>query len=263
MHVGASSDQKAAQAIATPPPTPPKRGCPCKSAAVGPAHPTAPEAAVPLPSSARRLPGPHFRRAACLAAMALQMAARRGRPVRVLVDMDGVLADFEAGLLRGFRRSFPREPYVPLQERRGFLACEQYRALRPDLAVGRWGGARRHGAALERGAPTPQDTWERGDLPLGQDCLCSMSSDTFLFKINKALTSESTVHLRTRQSGGVLTPEQSPLPETLIWGPKRPRNFTLRVLAGAGEVCWDQSQDRNTVSFRTKWPVCMKPQAFS
>ncbi|TKC53524.1 hypothetical protein EI555_014980 [Monodon monoceros] len=66
--------------------------------------------------------------------MAMQMAARRGRPVRVLVDMDGVLADFEAGLLRGFRRSFPREPHVPLQERRGFLACEQYRALRPDLA---------------------------------------------------------------------------------------------------------------------------------
>ncbi|XP_007454422.1 PREDICTED: 5'(3')-deoxyribonucleotidase, cytosolic type [Lipotes vexillifer] len=66
--------------------------------------------------------------------MAMQMAPRRGRPVRVLVDMDGVLADFEAGLLRGFRRSFPQEPHVPLQERRGFLACEQYRALRPDLA---------------------------------------------------------------------------------------------------------------------------------
>ncbi|XP_014644729.1 PREDICTED: 5'(3')-deoxyribonucleotidase, cytosolic type [Ceratotherium simum simum] len=48
--------------------------------------------------------------------------------------MDGVLADFEAGLLRGFRRRFPGEPHVPLDERRGFLACEQYRALRPDLA---------------------------------------------------------------------------------------------------------------------------------
>ncbi|XP_075846182.1 5'(3')-deoxyribonucleotidase, cytosolic type isoform X3 [Microtus pennsylvanicus] len=60
------------------------------------------------------------------------MEARR--PVRVLVDMDGVLADFESGLLQGFRRRFPGEPHVPLEQRRGFLASEQYRALRPDLA---------------------------------------------------------------------------------------------------------------------------------
>lgn len=73
--------------------------------------------------------------------MAMAAAARRARPVRVLVDMDGVLADFEGGLLRTFRRRFPEEPHVPLEERRGFFAREQYRALRPDLAV-RVGGGR-------------------------------------------------------------------------------------------------------------------------
>ncbi|MXQ87056.1 hypothetical protein E5288_WYG007697 [Bos mutus] len=64
----------------------------------------------------------------------MRTPAGRARPVRVLVDMDGVLADFEAGLLRGFLQRFPGEPHVPLEERRGFFANEQYRALRPDLA---------------------------------------------------------------------------------------------------------------------------------
>lgn len=62
------------------------------------------------------------------------MAVRR--PVRVLVDMDGVLADFESALLKGFLRRFPGDPHVPLEQRRGFLANEQYGSLRPDLAVG-------------------------------------------------------------------------------------------------------------------------------
>lgn len=85
------------------------------------------------------------------------MAARRARlarPVRVLVDMDGVLADFEAGLLRGFQRRFPGEPHVPLEERRGFFAQEQYRALRPDLAVGSGGDGRSAGCPGS-GAPNP------------------------------------------------------------------------------------------------------------
>uniref|UniRef100_A0A8C0ZA25 NT5C protein n=1 Tax=Cyanistes caeruleus TaxID=156563 RepID=A0A8C0ZA25_CYACU len=56
-------------------------------------------------------------------------------PLRVLVDMDGVLADFEGAVLREFRSRFPAEPRVELEERRGFSVREQYRSLREDLAV--------------------------------------------------------------------------------------------------------------------------------
>ncbi|NWU64403.1 NT5C protein, partial [Pterocles burchelli] len=62
-------------------------------------------------------------------------SAGRGRPLRVLVDMDGVLADFEGAVLRGFRGRFPSEPRVELEERRGFSVREQYRGLREDLGA--------------------------------------------------------------------------------------------------------------------------------
>ncbi|XP_014807939.1 PREDICTED: 5'(3')-deoxyribonucleotidase, cytosolic type isoform X2 [Calidris pugnax] len=41
-------------------------------------------------------------------------------PLRVLVDMDGVLADFEGAVLRRFVSRFPGEPRVELADRRGF-----------------------------------------------------------------------------------------------------------------------------------------------
>ncbi|XP_004776635.2 5'(3')-deoxyribonucleotidase, mitochondrial isoform X1 [Mustela nigripes] len=57
-----------------------------------------------------------------------------GRALRVLVDMDGVLADFEGGFLRKFRARFPDQPFIALEDRRGFWLSEQYGRLQPGLS---------------------------------------------------------------------------------------------------------------------------------
>lgn len=44
----------------------------------------------------------------------------------ILVDMDGVLANFEKGLLDEFRRRCPNKLYIPLNERTTFHARDQY-----------------------------------------------------------------------------------------------------------------------------------------
>jgi 5'-nucleotidase len=44
----------------------------------------------------------------------------------VLVDQDGVLADFEQGLLDEFRARHPGAPFVALADRQGFYTREQY-----------------------------------------------------------------------------------------------------------------------------------------
>lgn len=44
----------------------------------------------------------------------------------VLVDQDGVLADFEQGLLDAFRARHPGAPFIALADRRKFYAREQY-----------------------------------------------------------------------------------------------------------------------------------------
>lgn len=62
------------------------------------------------------------------------MSAHNKR-LRVLVDMDGVLADFEGGFLKKYRQKYPEEPYISLEERRGFWVSSQYGDMRGDLCV--------------------------------------------------------------------------------------------------------------------------------
>lgn len=58
-----------------------------------------------------------------------------GKRLRILVDMDGVLADFEGGFLKRYRARYPSEPYITLGDRRGFWVSAQYGSLRSDLCV--------------------------------------------------------------------------------------------------------------------------------
>ncbi|CAK8686190.1 unnamed protein product [Clavelina lepadiformis] len=48
------------------------------------------------------------------------------KKVCVLVDMDGVLCDFDAGFLQRFRQMHPDLPFIPLDERNSVYVEEQY-----------------------------------------------------------------------------------------------------------------------------------------
>ncbi|KAM9716248.1 5'(3')-deoxyribonucleotidase, mitochondrial [Menidia menidia] len=63
----------------------------------------------------------------------MSSSAAPGKRLRVLVDMDGVLADFEGGFLNKYRSRYPHEPHISLEDRRGFWVSAQYGRLRSDL----------------------------------------------------------------------------------------------------------------------------------
>ncbi|XP_033121549.1 5'(3')-deoxyribonucleotidase, cytosolic type-like [Anneissia japonica] len=54
-------------------------------------------------------------------------------PMKVLVSFDGCVAASEAHFLKEYRRRFPHEPYVRVEEREGIPLAHQYGRLRPDL----------------------------------------------------------------------------------------------------------------------------------
>ena len=56
--------------------------------------------------------------------------------LRVLLDLDQVLADFEGHFLKEFRKKYPDEPCVELEDREGFWLRDQYDDIKPGLSVG-------------------------------------------------------------------------------------------------------------------------------
>jgi 5'-nucleotidase len=46
--------------------------------------------------------------------------------MRILVDMDGVIADFEHGFLEDWRATYPDKFYIPFEERNTFQLTDQY-----------------------------------------------------------------------------------------------------------------------------------------
>ena len=67
--------------------------------------------------------------------MSSRQARQHGRSLLVLVDMDGVLCDFEGHFLKLFRYQYPDDPFIPLESRNTFYLDEQYGEMDEQLEV--------------------------------------------------------------------------------------------------------------------------------
>lgn len=54
----------------------------------------------------------------------------------VLIDMDGVIADFELGFLRQWKKRYPDKIHIPIEQRNTFSVLEQYSIEHHELIRG-------------------------------------------------------------------------------------------------------------------------------
>lgn len=55
--------------------------------------------------------------------------------LRVLVDMDQTIADFEGYFLTMYKKKFPDEPFINMEDRRTFYLADQYEKLKEGLKI--------------------------------------------------------------------------------------------------------------------------------